>query len=94
LVHVELTPGAAVAILPAWKLDAVYCARLKVGTPQVSLAALYSLRELLRRARRAQTSYPQPFRRCLAGFSGILQVDGYGAYAQLAQHGDVALAFC
>jgi hypothetical protein len=23
-----------------------------------------------------------------------LQVDGYGAYAQLAQHGDVALAFC
>jgi hypothetical protein len=30
----------------------------------------------------------------LAGFSGILQVDGYGAYAQLAQHGDVALAFC
>jgi len=26
LVHVELTPGAAVAILPAWKLDAVYCA--------------------------------------------------------------------
>ena len=30
----------------------------------------------------------------LAGFSGILQVDGYGAYAELAQHGDVALAFC
>jgi hypothetical protein len=30
----------------------------------------------------------------LAGFSGILQVDGYGAYAQLAQHGDVALASC
>jgi transposase len=30
----------------------------------------------------------------LAGFSGILQVDGYGTYAQLAQHGDVALAFC
>src|SRR5262245_61172339 len=30
----------------------------------------------------------------LAGFSGILQVDGYGAYAQLAQHGDIALAFC
>jgi hypothetical protein len=54
----EFTPGAAVAMLPAWKLDAVYCARLKVGTPQVSLAALYSLRELLRRARRAQTSYP------------------------------------
>ena len=30
----------------------------------------------------------------LAGFSGILQVDGYGAYAELAQRGDVALAFC
>jgi len=46
LVHVELTPGA-VAILPAWKLDAIYCASLKVGAPQVSLAALRSLRELL-----------------------------------------------
>ena len=34
-------------ILPAWKLDAVYCASLKVGAPQVSLAALCSLRELL-----------------------------------------------
>ena len=30
----------------------------------------------------------------LAGFSGILQVDGYGAYADLAECGDVALAFC
>src|SRR5262249_20252229 len=29
----------------------------------------------------------------LAGLCGILQVDGYGAYAQLAQHGDVALPF-
>ena len=38
-VHVELTPGV-VTILPAWKLDAVYCAGLKVGAPQVSLAAL------------------------------------------------------
>jgi hypothetical protein len=46
VVHVELTPGA-VAILPAWKLDPVYCAGLKVGAPQVSLAALCSLRELL-----------------------------------------------
>ena len=26
--------------------------------------------------------------------SGILQVDGYGGYAELAQRGDVALAFC
>jgi hypothetical protein len=34
LVHVELTPGA-VTILPAWKLDAVYCGGLKVGAPQV-----------------------------------------------------------
>jgi hypothetical protein len=46
LVHVELTPGA-VTILPAWKLDAIYCAGLKVGAPQVSLAALRTLRELL-----------------------------------------------
>ena len=46
LVHVELTPGA-VTILPAWKLDAVYCASLKVGAPQVSLAALRTLREVL-----------------------------------------------
>jgi hypothetical protein len=46
LVHVELTPGA-VTILPAWKLDPAYCAGLKVGAPQVSLAALCSLRELL-----------------------------------------------
>jgi transposase len=30
----------------------------------------------------------------LAGFNGILQVDGYGAYAELAQRGDVVLAFC
>ncbi len=29
----------------------------------------------------------------LAGFSGILQVDGYGAYEDLAECGDVALAF-
>ena len=46
LLHVELTPGA-VTILPAWKLDPVYCAGLKVGAPQVSLAALRTLRELL-----------------------------------------------
>jgi hypothetical protein len=30
----------------------------------------------------------------LAGFAGILQVDGYGAYEDLAERGDVALAFC
>ena len=46
MVHVELTPGA-VTILQAWKLDAVYCAGLKVGAPRVSLPALCSLRELL-----------------------------------------------
>src|ERR1700724_2414634 len=46
VVHVELSPGA-VTKLPAWKLDAVYCAGLKVGPPQVSLAALCSLHELL-----------------------------------------------
>src|SRR6185295_14888691 len=30
----------------------------------------------------------------LAGFKGILQVDGYGGYRVLAEHGDVELAFC
>jgi hypothetical protein len=30
----------------------------------------------------------------LAGFRGILQVDGYGAYTDLAEAGDVVLAFC
>jgi transposase len=30
----------------------------------------------------------------LAGFSGVLQVDGYGGYAVLARRGDVTLAFC
>jgi hypothetical protein len=41
-VHVELTPGI-VTILPARKLDTVYCTGLKVGAPQVSLAALCAL---------------------------------------------------
>jgi len=45
-VHVELAPGG-VTVLPAWKLDAVYCAGLKVGAPQVTLAALCVLHELL-----------------------------------------------
>jgi hypothetical protein len=45
-VHVELTPGV-VTVLPAWKLDPVYCAGLRVGGPQVSLAALSALHELL-----------------------------------------------
>jgi len=30
----------------------------------------------------------------LAGFKGVLQVDGYGGYRALAEQGDVALAFC
>lgn len=30
----------------------------------------------------------------LAGFKGMLQVDGYGGYSALARRGDVALAFC
>jgi transposase len=30
----------------------------------------------------------------LVGFSGTLQVDGYGAYTELAEAGDVVLAFC
>lgn len=30
----------------------------------------------------------------LAGFKGILQVDGYGGYRVLAERGDVTLAFC
>ena len=42
----ELTPGI-VTILPAWKLDPIYCAGLKVGAPQVSLAALCTVHELL-----------------------------------------------
>src|SRR5215471_10966307 len=46
LVHVELTPGI-VTILPAWKLDPIYCAGLKVGAPQVSVAALCTVHELL-----------------------------------------------
>jgi hypothetical protein len=30
----------------------------------------------------------------LAGFKGVLHVDGYGGYRILAENGDVALAFC
>src|SRR6185436_17120827 len=45
-VHVELTP-ASITILPAWKVDPVYCSGLKVGTPQVSLSELCELHELL-----------------------------------------------
>src|ERR1700681_2216693 len=31
---------------------------------------------------------------CLAGFSGVLQVDGYSGYKVLAERGNVQLAFC
>ena len=30
----------------------------------------------------------------LAGFRGVLQVDGYGGYKVLAERGEVQLAFC
>lgn len=30
----------------------------------------------------------------LLGFKGVLQVDGYNAYAELAERGEVELAFC
>ncbi|MDH4111004.1 MAG: hypothetical protein OEW35_22255, partial [Gammaproteobacteria bacterium] len=32
-VHVELMPGV-VTVLPAWKLDPVFCAGLEIGVPQ------------------------------------------------------------
>jgi hypothetical protein len=44
--HVELAPGN-VTMIAAWKLDTVTCASIKVGIPQVSLAALRNLHELL-----------------------------------------------
>lgn len=44
--HVELAAGV-VTILPAWKLDPVYCTDIKVGAPQVSISALGCLHELL-----------------------------------------------
>ena len=31
---------------------------------------------------------------CLAGFSGVLQVDGYAGYKVLAERGNVQRAFC
>ena len=57
-VHVELTPGV-VTILPAWKVDPVYCAGLKVGAPQISLAALCGLKSFgrLRRGASPRTEH-------------------------------------
>jgi hypothetical protein len=44
--HVELAPGNVIMVA-AWKLDPITCASIKVGAPQVSLAALHNLHELL-----------------------------------------------
>jgi hypothetical protein len=44
-----------------------------------------STRPIARHARPAST---------FAGFNGTLQVDGYGAYAELAEGGKIELAFC
>ncbi len=46
IAHLELEPGI-VTMVAAWKLDPVYCSSIKVGLPQVSLAALSDLRRLL-----------------------------------------------
>jgi hypothetical protein len=46
IAHIELAPGAVTKVA-AWKLDAVYCATIKVGAPQVLIAALRALHELL-----------------------------------------------
>jgi hypothetical protein len=44
--HVELAPGNVIMVA-AWKLDPITCTSIKVGAPQVSLAALHNLHELL-----------------------------------------------
>ena len=73
--------------------------RVREG-PAVDLCARRAARGRPRAARLACTVPYAPDRKHarpaehLAGFSGILQVDGYGAYAELAQRGDVVLAFC
>ena len=46
IAQLELEPGI-VTMVAAWKLDPVYCSSIKVGLPQVSLAALSDLRSLL-----------------------------------------------
>src|SRR5208337_4828239 len=46
IAQLELEPGV-VTMVAAWKLDPVYCGAIKVGLPQVSLAALSDLHRLL-----------------------------------------------
>ena len=46
IAHLELEPGVVTKVA-AWKLDPVYCATLKIGAPQASLAALSELQRLL-----------------------------------------------
>ncbi len=46
IAHIELEPGV-VTKLVAWKLDPVSCSAMKVGVPQVNLAALSDLHRLL-----------------------------------------------
>jgi hypothetical protein len=46
IAQLELEPGI-VTMVAAWKLDPVYCGAIKVGLPQVSLAALSDLHRLL-----------------------------------------------
>jgi hypothetical protein len=46
IAHIELAPGVVTRVA-AWKLDPVFCAAIKVGTPRVSIAALGTIHELL-----------------------------------------------
>lgn len=46
IAHVEFEPGVVTKVA-AWKLDAVSCGSMKIGSPQVSLAALSDLHRLL-----------------------------------------------
>ncbi len=46
IAHIELAPGN-VTMVAAWKLDPVICGGMHIGAPQVSLAALHHLHELL-----------------------------------------------
>jgi hypothetical protein len=78
-VHVELTPGD-VTILPAWKLDAVYCAGLKVGAPQILLSALCALHELLvaNRGWSLRTAAPSRRRLTMGSLIQLTDLKQYG----------------
>jgi hypothetical protein len=41
-----------------------------------------------------RTHWSGRHRSYVAGFKGILQVDGYAGYGKLAERGDAQLAFC